>query len=565
MAGSYIPAMDWSPLQQLGQTIVGNLQAGQKQQLLSQLGQQFGSGDIKGAAQTALQSGDMQTAMSLFALGQQQEAGKTAQGIVNGQTTQSGSWLTPAPGDLGAFNGAVKRTLGFEGGLNPRDTNGTPTNFGINQKANPDVNVRGLDQAGATALYKSRYWDAIGGDQLQQQNPALARVAFDTAVIAGPEKAKQLIQQSGGDPNKLLDLREQFQSSLIKSDPQKYGPYAQAWANRNQGLRSDIAGRPVQVADASGAVPASAGAQGGSPQSGGDATAGLMARVDNLMRAAAVPYLSAERRKQYEMEAEYLKWQISRADKEAARSPVALSEGQILVDPRTGRQIATGGSKNDVARQNAQREAEATRLGLQGEDRTQYIVNGRVATGVEKQTGEQANAATFATRMSEADKIISDPAIYGSGMGASGALRDIASSVPVVGNMAIGATEGGAAYQKFDQAKRDFVNAVLRKESGAAISSSEFANAEKQYFPRPGDTPEVIAQKAKNRATAIDTIANAGGPTFRKEFAEKRSGDTLKAASPDILAQARDAIARGAPRDAIVQRLRQNGLDASGL
>ena len=38
--------------------------------------------------------------------------------------------------------------------------------------------------------------------------------------------------------------------------------------------------------------------------------------------------------------------------------------------------------------------------------------------------------------------------------------------------------------QKYEQAQRDWVNANLRKESGAVISDSEFANASKQYFPQ---------------------------------------------------------------------------------
>jgi len=37
----------------------------------------------------------------------------------------------------------------------------------------------------------------------------------------------------------------------------------------------------------------------------------------------------------------------------------------------------------------------------------------------------------------------------------------------------------------FEQAKKNFVNAVLRLESGAVISPSEFTNADKQYFPQP--------------------------------------------------------------------------------
>src|SRR3990167_4976385 len=38
--------------------------------------------------------------------------------------------------------------------------------------------------------------------------------------------------------------------------------------------------------------------------------------------------------------------------------------------------------------------------------------------------------------------------------------------------------------QAYEQAKRNFVNAVLRRESGAAISPTEFDSAQKQYFPQ---------------------------------------------------------------------------------
>ena len=66
--------------------------------------------------------------------------------------------------------------------------------------------------------------------------------------------------------------------------------------------------------------------------------------------------------------------------------------------------------------------------------------------------------------------------------------------------------------QRYDQAKRDFINAILRQESGAVIGESEFANAEKQYFPQPGDSPEVIAQKRQNREAAIAGLKVASGP-----------------------------------------------------
>lgn len=53
--------------------------------------------------------------------------------------------------------------------------------------------------------------------------------------------------------------------------------------------------------------------------------------------------------------------------------------------------------------------------------------------------------------------------------------------------------------QVFEQAERNFINATLRRESGAAIADSEFSNARQQYIPRPGDSAGVLAAKKQNR------------------------------------------------------------------
>ena len=65
--------------------------------------------------------------------------------------------------------------------------------------------------------------------------------------------------------------------------------------------------------------------------------------------------------------------------------------------------------------------------------------------------------------------------------------------------------------QRFEQYQRDFINAVLRKESGAAIGKEEFDNALIQYFPRWGDSQAVIDQKTRNRQLALEGVA-AGVP-----------------------------------------------------
>jgi hypothetical protein len=114
-------------------------------------------------------------------------------------------------------------------------------------------------------------------------------------------------------------------------------------------------------------------------------------------------------------------------------------------------------------------------------------------------TDSQAKAALFGERMLKSDKVIAD-------------LADLGTDVSTPGSrsgMGLGATISAISSpqkQMLDQAKRDFINAVLRRESGAVISESEFDNAEKQYFPQIGDSPEVKAQKAENRKTATDGL-----------------------------------------------------------
>lgn len=85
-------------------------------------------------------------------------------------------------------------------------------------------------------------------------------------------------------------------------------------------------------------------------------------------------------------------------------------------------------------------------------------------------------------------------------------LRNVISGAVPLGNY-LRTPEG----QQYDQAKRDFINAVLRQESGAVIGESEFANADLQYFPQPGDGPEVIAQKRRNREMAVRALEVSAG------------------------------------------------------
>lgn len=122
----------------------------------------------------------------------------------------AGAGAAPAAG----FDGVMKEIFKTEGGYNSSDGNtNAPVNFGINQKANPDVDVKNLTKEGAAKIYKARYWDKIGGDSLP---PALQGTAMDAAVNQGPENAKKWIEASGGDPAKFNDLRRAHYEALLK-------------------------------------------------------------------------------------------------------------------------------------------------------------------------------------------------------------------------------------------------------------------------------------------------------------------------------------------------------------
>jgi hypothetical protein len=63
----------------------------------------------------------------------------------------------------------------------------------------------------------------------------------------------------------------------------------------------------------------------------------------------------------------------------------------------------------------------------------------------------------------------------------------------------------------YEAAKRNWIAAKLRKESGAAIGKEEYSDADLQYFPQPGDTENVLKQKANLRNTVYQSERTAIG------------------------------------------------------
>lgn len=123
-------------------------------------------------------------------------------------------------------------------------------------------------------------------------------------------------------------------------------------------------------------------------------------------------------------------------------------------------------------------------------------------TSSQKQlNGEQSLSKGFADRMLSADAIITKFAQAGT------SVKQTALDGLPGGNFMI-----SDERQQLDQAAQNFINAQLRRESGAAISASELATARKQYIPQPGDSDALLKQKAANRAEVIRGMQQNASP-----------------------------------------------------
>lgn len=427
------------------------------------------------------------------------------------------------PIKLGGFDASVGRTLQFEGGLNPNDSNGAPSNFGINQKANPDVDVLKLTPQGATEIYRKRYWDAIGADKM---DPRTAHVAFDTAVIAGPGKANELLKASGGDPEKFLALREAFQNRLLAANPEKYGPYAKAWANRVATLRSDVGvggGQP-------GGMMAVGGGGGDTTLAGGDTLQGRGAPdVGRLQAIATDPNAPQHLRERARLmlqsmpkprdplEERARALQIQKAERDLQRPD--LSGVEIMRDPTTGEIVRVdkatgqasvvrpGQASNKAPETRVVKQPDGSEVALQwnAETRSFEPLNapqgGNPVRAPVKLTEQQSKDIGFATR---AEKLL--PRLEEQDKALTDALSSAGGKLPVIGNYL-----KRDEFRKAEQTGRELLAVILRKDTGAAVTDGEMQLYGGMYLPQPGDDPATLQQKREGRRAAIEGLKRGLG------------------------------------------------------
>jgi lysozyme family protein len=142
------------------------------------------------------------------------------------------------------FDEQLKLTLKYEGGFvnDPHDPGGA-TKYGITiatlshelgHRASV-MDVKNLDIPTASAIYRKKYWNAIGGDNLPSGVDALA---FDVAVNSGVGTAlKWLGECKGMSPAATVDYLDKRRRNFYRA-LKTFWRFGRGWMAREQAMYS---------------------------------------------------------------------------------------------------------------------------------------------------------------------------------------------------------------------------------------------------------------------------------------------------------------------------------------
>lgn len=157
--------------------------------------------------------------------------------------------------------------------------------------------------------------------------------------------------------------------------------------------------------------------------------------------------------------------------------------------------------------------------------RSEVVGKSFIKPKVDKEPSQAAyQSGTYAGRMEQANGVIVnlEKSIAGMNLLSYGAQKRL----PAAGQ--------SSEFQSYDQAARNFINAVLRRESGAAIAPSEFTSAELQYLPQPGDTETTLVQKRANREYVFEQMKRSAGKGYEAPVAPPLDGGDATSALAEL-------------------------------
>jgi lysozyme family protein len=472
-----------------------------------------------------------------------------------------------------AFEAALEKTLKYEGGYVKNDAGKGESNFGINKSANPDVDVKNLTKEKARELYKKRYWDAIGGDALAAKNPALATIAFDTAVNMGVSKASQLIAQSKGDPSAMLSLRQQHYNNLVKDNPEKFSPYAKGWKDRVADLATSVipsaqagelpkpapAAAPVNTSLASqipGYSPSTSLAPGEKydvPASNYDQTNSFFGRMADKM---GIP-LEAQRQIGTTLNAPTPLAPVVRTVKSGTSGIVALGEkvadklgflqgpkGRMTAEEIAALQKESAGLRSLEASQKSIKEAadaaDAARMSGATADEARLLSEGVEQAAAAKKAAEAAKLPSAAEKISnasllrEADDVATAQRLMKTTEQAqtAGRAESLANTVLPTDSAAANAAAGKIPFKGIDDAELE----RMREANQAPMTSNDIVKAAEEATPakeRKGFSNDdlltlglsLLASKSPNFMTALGEagLATVAGKKEREKTAREQT------------------------------------------
>jgi hypothetical protein len=507
----------------LGDTIYSGFAEADKRRTLADLGKDIQSGNLEGASQKLLASGDIGSALKLVEMKRAQGNQQQLKEVLGQDPMMGGGVSAPGPQAQGGMRPEVSALGAIESGMNygavgPAVKKGDAVDhaYGFSQ-----IMGKNIPQWTKEVLGYSMTPEQFLNDRGAQEKVTQAKFSSYLQQYGNPQDAASM--WFSGRPMRQAGNVSDVTGTTVPKYVQRY----------NDALSKQGGGQPVQVADASGAVPQSAG--------GNDARENLLRFRTKL--TSILPGLDQSSATAVQARIGDIDRRLSemRSDTQYERSLAAeerRTQTQLLADERRAqRQLET-------------EDRRSTRQ-LASEER-------RAALATEKApTADQANAAGFFDRMRNAEQMFTDEkgnptSVLNAMTGAGGAY-----------NRVIGMLPGGNAaqsedFQRADRAKEDFISAVLRKESGAAISEGEFAREDRKYFPQPGNSQKVIADKAKARQIAIQSMERTAGPALKASAPKQQQGGVeqlLQKLPPDRLAKAQKAMELGASEAEIMQAL----------
>lgn len=190
-----------------------------------------------------------------------------------------------------------------------------------------------------------------------------------------------------------------------------------------------------------------------------------------------------------------------------APDPIQLGANERLIDPTTRETLVGPAQGGDMTAATRSLRERALAGGLvEGTPEFQdFMRNGGVQRTQQVPTEGERKAAGYLGRMEAAEEIIGG--LAGQGNDRIGLGERALNAIPFMPeSFAL-----SAGSEQLLQAQRDWVRAKLRLESGAVIGDEEMREEIKTYFPQPGDSPEVVAQKAKSRQQAMEQVRTVSG------------------------------------------------------